>query len=87
MLIDQLTVSFDPDNYQDEYRHALMDLIEKKKSGEEVVTTTEKAKDTSNVTDIMSALQASIDKTKKEESPGKEKNSKNKEECIGLAVL
>ncbi|KQL57319.1 MULTISPECIES: Ku protein [Bacillaceae] len=78
MLIDQLTVSFDPDNYQDEYRHALMNLIEKKKAGEEVVTSTEKAKEASNVTDIMSALQASIDKTKKKKAPAKKKTAKTK---------
>ncbi|MBM7837096.1 DNA end-binding protein Ku [Alkalihalobacillus xiaoxiensis] len=73
MLIDQLTTPFDPDKYQDEYRHALMDLIEKKKSGEEIVTASEKPKEASNVTDIMSALQASIDQTKKKKTPAKKK--------------
>lgn len=73
MLIDQLTTPFDPDKYQDEYRHALMDLIEKKKSGEEIVTASEKPKEASNVTDIMSALQASIDQTKKKKAPAKKK--------------
>ncbi|GAE35291.1 non-homologous end joining protein Ku [Halalkalibacter akibai] len=65
MLVDQLTTTFDPEKYNDDYRTALMDLIEEKKSGKETVTTTEKQPAaTSNVTDLMSALQASLDKTK-----------------------
>jgi DNA end-binding protein Ku len=65
MLVDQLTTTFDPEKYTDEYRTALMELIEEKKTGKETVTATEKepAK-ASNVTDLMSALQASLDKTK-----------------------
>lgn len=63
LLIDQLTTTFDPEKYTDEYRTALMELIEAKRKGEEVVTATDKP-EPSNVTDLMAALQASIDKTK-----------------------
>ncbi|WP_028391429.1 non-homologous end joining protein Ku [Bacillus cihuensis] len=66
LLIDQLTTDFDPDKYHDEYRTALMNLIESKKSGQKTVTSKMKAPQTSNVTDLMAALQASIDKTKPE---------------------
>ncbi|MCM3692666.1 Ku protein [Neobacillus niacini] len=63
MLIDQLTSEFEPEKYTDEYRTALLELIEAKRSGQETVTPT--AKETpSNVTDLMAALQASIDRTK-----------------------
>lgn len=65
LLVDQLTTTFDPEKYHDDYRTALMDLIEEKKNGEKTVTATEKQPAASNVTDLMSALQASIDKTKK----------------------
>ncbi|WP_078427056.1 Ku protein [Alkalihalobacterium alkalinitrilicum] len=66
MLIDQLTTEFDPEKYHDEYRNALMELIEKKKGAEQTVTAADKkATTTGNVTDLMAALQASIDKTKK----------------------
>ncbi|WP_394231653.1 Ku protein [Niallia oryzisoli] len=63
MLIDQLTTEFDASKYTDEYRTALLDLIESKRSGQEVVTSAEKTA-IANVTDLMAALQASIDQTK-----------------------
>ncbi|WP_391558144.1 Ku protein [Robertmurraya sp.] len=63
MLIDQLTTTFNPEKYTDDYRTALMELIESKRSGKEIVTPVEKEQK-SNVTDLMAALQASIDKTK-----------------------
>ncbi|MGG7618184.1 non-homologous end joining protein Ku [Bacillus coreaensis] len=63
MLIDQLTTTFNPEKYTDEYRTALIELIESKRSGKDIVTPVEKEQK-SNVTDLMAALQASIDKTK-----------------------
>src|SRR5699024_2339105 len=61
MLIDQLTAEFDPEKYTDEYRTALMDLIEEKKTSEETAIAKDKpAPD--NVTNLMDALQASLDK-------------------------
>ncbi|GAE44281.1 Ku domain protein [Mesobacillus boroniphilus JCM 21738] len=65
MLIDQLTTEFEPDKYKDDYRTALLELIEAKRTGKELVTPTEK-EPVSNVTDLMAALQASIDRTKPE---------------------
>ncbi|MEH7181143.1 Ku protein [Neobacillus vireti] len=63
MLIDQLTSEFEPEKYTDEYRTALLELIESKRQGQETVTPI--ARETpSNVTDLMAALQASIDRTK-----------------------
>ncbi|MGE6260351.1 Ku protein [Heyndrickxia sporothermodurans] len=63
LLIDQLTTTFEPTKYKDEYRSKLMELIESKRTGKEMVTPKEKAP-AANVTDLMAALQASIDKTK-----------------------
>ncbi|WP_088104914.1 Ku protein [Halalkalibacter urbisdiaboli] len=75
LLVDQLTTTFDPEKYHDEYRTALMDLIEEKKNGEQTVTATDKQPEaaTSNVTDLMSALQASLDKTKKKKPATRKK--------------
>lgn len=64
MLVEQLTTVFDPTKYTDEYRTALMQLIEDKKA-EDTVTASDKKPLPDNVTDLMSALQASLDKTKK----------------------
>ncbi|MFJ7953918.1 Ku protein [Lysinibacillus sp. NPDC048646] len=64
MLVEQLTTVFDPTKYTDEYRTALMELIEEKKANS-TVTVSDKRPLPDNVTDLMSALQASLDKTKK----------------------
>lgn len=66
MLVDQLTTEFDPTKYTDDYRTALMQLIEAKQAeGTGTVTVNDKQPLPDNVTDLMSALQASLDKTKK----------------------
>lgn len=64
MLIEQLTTTFDPEKYNDDYRTALLELIEAKKNNEEVVIGENKPKP-DNVSNLMDALQASLDKTKK----------------------
>jgi DNA end-binding protein Ku len=64
MLIDQLTTEFEPEKYTDEYRTALLELIESKRTGMETVTPNTREVAASNVTDLMAALQASIDRTK-----------------------
>ncbi|MDQ1145442.1 DNA end-binding protein Ku [Bacillus sp. SORGH_AS 510] len=63
LLIDQLTSEFEPEKYTDDYRTALLELIESKRTGKETVTAASKDVP-SNVTDLMAALQASIDRTK-----------------------
>ncbi|TDL76833.1 Ku protein [Rhodococcus qingshengii] len=82
MLIDQLTSEFEPEKYTDEYRTALLELIEAKRTGQETVTPT--AKETpSNVTDLMAALQASIDRTKpRNETAGRKEPALKKETAI-----
>lgn len=77
MLIDQLTTTFEPEKYNDDYRTALLELIESKRTGKEVVTATEKAPP-ANVTDLMAALQASIDKTKPKTAVPKKKRVSTK---------
>ncbi len=75
LLIDQLTTTFEPGKYEDDYRKKLQELIEAKKAGKDVVTRTEK-EEPSNVTDLMEALQRSVDKNK--ESKTKKKSGKEK---------
>lgn len=77
LLIDQLTTEFDPEKYTDDYRNALLELIESKRTGKEVVTPSEKEKK-SNVTDLMAALQASIDRTKPTKPAVKKRMTKAK---------
>lgn len=62
LLVDQLTTVFEPTKYTDDYRTALMELIEEKKASN-TVTSSDKQPVPNNVTDLMTALQASLDKT------------------------
>lgn len=71
-LIEQLTTTFEPEKYTDDYRTALMDLIQGKITGNEVQTPTKAPQ--ANVVDLMEALQASIDQTK----PKKRKTTRKK---------
>ncbi|KAB7673055.1 Ku protein [Bacillus sp. B1-b2] len=78
LLIDQLTTAFDPSKYTDEYRTALLDLIETKKQGKEIVISSDSKPVESNVMDLMAALQASIDNTKPERQVEKKKRTRKK---------
>ncbi|HEX7167806.1 MAG TPA: Ku protein, partial [Acidimicrobiales bacterium] len=62
-LVESLTSSWDPSQYHDTYREAVLELIERKAKGEDVVT--EKPKDSAApVTDLLAALEASISEAK-----------------------
>jgi DNA end-binding protein Ku len=63
-LIEQLTTTFDPNKYQDDYRIALESAIEQKIQGKEVVEVKQVRKE--KVVDLMEALQASLEAAKKE---------------------
>ncbi|TJY42736.1 Ku protein [Cohnella pontilimi] len=62
MLIDQLSTSFEPEKYTDDYRTALLDAIQRKVAGQDVVTVP--AAERTNVIDLMAALQASLEAVK-----------------------
>jgi len=74
-LIDSLTNDFKPERYRDEYREELLDLLERKAEGKEVVTApTEEPKPT-KAPDLMAALEESLAAVRGEEaeSDGKAK--------------
>jgi DNA end-binding protein Ku len=58
-LIEAMTGEFDPQQYKDEYREALMQVIESKVEGRETVSVQEPEEGTKLV-DLMAALQASV---------------------------
>jgi DNA end-binding protein Ku len=77
-LIDSLTSDFDPDKYRDEYREELLDLLERKAEGKEVVSApTEEPKPT-KAPDLMAALEESLAAVKGEEADTDGKASKAK---------
>jgi len=62
-LVSAMTGEFEPENYKDEYRDALMQVIEAKIDGHEAVAP-EPVEETSNLVDLMAALEASVKATK-----------------------
>ena len=62
-LIDSLSAAFDPDKYRDEYRDRVLDLIERKAQGEEIVVEAQE-EEPQKVPDLMAALEASIAQAK-----------------------
>jgi DNA end-binding protein Ku len=69
-LIELLTDEFDPEKYHDEYREALMQVIDAKLEGEEMPEVA--AAGPAKVTDIMSALRQSVAAAKKRKKDDEE---------------
>jgi DNA end-binding protein Ku len=63
-LVESLTDTWDPSRYKNTYRQRVEELIEEKRAGHAVVHGAED-RPKSNVVDLMSALQASIDRSSK----------------------
>jgi DNA end-binding protein Ku len=71
-LIDSLSNDFEPEKYHDEYREKVLDLIERKASGEEIVVQPE-APEPAKVPDLMAALEASLAAVKSGDGDAPEK--------------
>jgi DNA end-binding protein Ku len=59
-LIESLSADFDPAEFRDEYRDKVLDLIERKAGGEEIVVEVPAPADEGRVVDLMAALEASV---------------------------
>ena len=68
-LVDSLSTGFDPGKYTDDYRQAMLDIIQAKVEGEEVSIPAPREE---KVVDLMEALKASL------ELAEREKNGKTK---------
>ena len=62
-LVSAMTGEFEPEKYKDEYREALLDVIEQKVEGKEV-TAPKQEEDSGNLVDLMAALEASVSAAK-----------------------
>ncbi len=62
-LIESLSEPWNPEAFRDEYREALVDIVEKKVAGEEIEVVPEAAP--AKVVDLMEALKASVEAAKK----------------------
>jgi DNA end-binding protein Ku len=63
-LIDNLTANWDPGEFKDEYREAMLRIVEAKINGEEIEVV--EAEPAAKVVDLMEALKASVAAAKKE---------------------
>jgi DNA end-binding protein Ku len=68
-LIESLATDFHPEKYSDEYREQVLDLIERKAEGEEIVAQPAE-KEPTKVINLMAALEASLAKAKEREEGG-----------------
>jgi DNA end-binding protein Ku len=69
-IIDSLTREWDPKRYEDTYRIEVLDYLKKKAAGEEIVVE-EEPEEEADVTDLMAALEASLEAAKKGGSGGR----------------
>ncbi|MDD3893453.1 MAG: Ku protein [Syntrophomonadaceae bacterium] len=66
-LIENLSVDFEPDKYEDNYRKALWELIDAKIAGREVSQV--QGPENNNIVDLMEALKASVELAEKNKKP------------------
>ena len=76
-LIDSLADAFKPERYRDDYRERVLDMIERKAEGQEVVVA-EEEEEQAPVVDLMAALEASLAaaKTRRDSESEEEKPAK-----------
>ena len=63
-LIDSMATDWDPEQYRDEYRERVLELLERKAEGEEVVSVPADEREAGELVDLMSALEASLQAAK-----------------------
>ena len=77
-LIQQLSDTFKPEEFQDEYRVKLEQLVEQKVAGEEITIAPAPEEEPTKVVDLMEALKASVEAAKERKAPAKKKTTARK---------
>jgi DNA end-binding protein Ku len=72
-LIDSLTSEWDPEEFSDAYREALLEIVEAKLNGQEIEVV--EAEPAAKVVDLMEALKASVAAAKKDAEPAPKKKA------------
>ncbi|MBC7835530.1 MAG: Ku protein [Phycisphaerales bacterium] len=76
-LIDALSGPFKPENYRDEHRDRVQELLDKKAAGETIRVSDEQEEEAPRVLSLMKALEASLAKSKKSaRAPARKANRK-----------
>jgi DNA end-binding protein Ku len=76
-LIQQLSSEFHPDEFTDEYRGKLEELVQAKVEGQEVTVAPEPQEEPTKVVDLMEALKASVEEAKKRKGGGSSTKKKS----------
>ncbi len=88
-LIESLSADFEPEKYEDDYRNRVLELIDRKANGEEIVMAPEGPAPT-QVVDLMAALEASVaaakEARKRHPAAGAEATAKVKERATRTAA-
>lgn len=86
-LVDHMTVEWKPDRYTDEYRSALLKLIEQKieSGGKELPEPKRASRPATNVVDLVSVLQESLDRTGKGRAASSKDAPRRSERSRGTA--
>jgi DNA end-binding protein Ku len=74
-LIDSMAGDFEPEEYHDNYREALLAVVEAKVEGREVVSPEEEEPSSGQVLDLMAALRQSVDDAKRRRGPGESEDA------------
>ena len=80
MLVETLAGDFEPDEFEDDYRTAIEEMVRAKIEGGEVKRTPKSTKTSGEVVDLLAALQKSVNaaKSARGEADGEEKPAKKK---------
>jgi DNA end-binding protein Ku len=79
-LIDSLSGAFEPERYKDSYREKVLELIEAKAAGAEIIAQPEAPQPTA-VPDLMAALEASLAAVSSSDTPKKSSKPAAKEKA------
>lgn len=63
-LIASMSAAWEPERYEDTYRQKVLELIEQKAEGQEIVTVPDDEKEAGDVVDLMAALEQSLQAAK-----------------------
>ena len=77
-LIDSLSGEFEPEKYRDEYRERVLELIERKAEGEEIVLEAP-PEEPEKVPDLMAALEASVADAKRQGGDGRKSDGRKRD--------